>query len=110
QPKLLRVLETRRFTPVGSAAVKHFTGRVVAATHASLEERTATHRFREDLFYRLNVLSVTVPALDERVDDIPALVEHFCRQQPRPLRLLPDAVDLLCSATWPGNVRQLRNV
>jgi DNA-binding NtrC family response regulator len=110
QPKLLRVLETRRFTPVGASVVKHFAGRVVAATHASLEERAATHRFREDLLYRLNVLTVVVPGLEERVEDIPLLVEHFCRQQGRPLHLLPDAVDLLCSVRWPGNVRQLRNV
>ncbi len=110
QPKLLRVLETRRIAPVGSPAVKHFAGRIVAATHASLAERVATHQFREDLFYRLNVLTVAVPGLGERVEDIPALVEHFCRQQTRPLRLQPEAVDLLCNAAWPGNVRQLRNV
>ncbi|HXJ23627.1 MAG TPA: sigma-54 dependent transcriptional regulator [Polyangia bacterium] len=110
QPKLLRVLESRRFAPVGSSLVKHFAGRVVAATHAALEERAATHRFREDLLYRLNVLRVVVPGLDERVDDIPALVDHFCRQQARPLRLPPDAIDVLCGARWPGNVRQLRNV
>jgi len=110
QPKLLRVLETRRFAPVGSPAVKNFAGRVVAATHASLEERAATNRFREDLFYRLNVLTVVVPGLDERVEDIPALAEHFSRQQTRPLQLLPDAIDLLCRRPWPGHVRQLRNV
>jgi DNA-binding NtrC family response regulator len=110
QPKLLRVLETRRFAPVGSPAVKHFAGRVVAATHASLEERAASNRFREDLFYRLNVLTVMVPGLDERVEDIPALVEHFSRQQTQPLHLSPDAIDLLCSVPWPGHVRQLRNV
>jgi len=110
QPKLLRVLETRGFAPVGSPAVKHFAGRVVAATHASLEERAATNRFREDLFYRLNVLTVTVPGLDERVEDIPALAEHFSRQQAQPLQLLPEAIDLLCRGPWPGHVRQLRNV
>ena len=110
QPKLLRVLESRRFAPVGAAAVKQFAGRVVAATHASLEDRVGTNQFREDLLYRLNVLTVNVPALAERVDDIPALVGHFCRQQGRPLHLLPEAVDLLCSVAWPGNVRQLRNV
>jgi DNA-binding NtrC family response regulator len=110
QPKLLRVLETRRFAPVGSAQGKQFAGRVVAATHASLEERAATHRFREDLLYRLNVLTVNVPGLEERIEDIPELVDHFCRQQGRPLHLLPDSIDLLCSVRWPGNVRQLRNV
>ncbi len=110
QTKLLRVLETRRFAPVGSAAVMPFAGRVVAATHASLPARVAVNLFREDLLYRLDVLTVRVPALDERIGDIPALAEHFCRQQPRPLRLSPDAVDRLCASPWPGNVRQLRNV
>jgi DNA-binding NtrC family response regulator len=110
QTKLLRVFETRRFTAVGSAVVKHFAGRVVAATHASLEQRVAAHLFREDLFYRLNVLTVRVPGLDERVEDIPALAEHFCRQQARPLQLAPGAIDLLCAVPWRGNVRQLRNL
>jgi DNA-binding NtrC family response regulator len=110
QTKLLRVLETRRFVPVGSTVVRHFDGRVIAATHANLEQRVAANRFREDLFYRLNVLTVTVPGLDERVEDIPALVEHFCQQQGRPLRLAPESIELLRSTSWPGNVRQLRNL
>jgi DNA-binding NtrC family response regulator len=110
QTKLLRALETRRFVPVGSTAVKQFEGRVVAATHAPLQRRVAANLFREDLFYRLDVLTVRVPPLADRVEDIPALVLHFCDQQPRPLRLSPAAVDLLCALPWPGNVRQLRNV
>ncbi len=110
QTKLLRVLETRRFAPVGSPVTMPFDGRVVAATHASLAGRVAASSFREDLFYRLDVLTVRVPSLDERVEDIPELAEHFCRQQPRPLRLSPGAIDRLCAAPWPGNVRQLRNV
>jgi DNA-binding NtrC family response regulator len=95
---------------VGSAVVKDFAGRLVAATHASLEQRVATHLFREDLFYRLNVLTVRVPGLDERIDDIPLLAEHFCRQQARPLHLASGAIDLLCAVPWRGNVRQLRNL
>jgi len=110
QTKLLRAIETRRFVPVGSAVVKQFQGRIVAATHASLQRRVAAHLFREDLFYRLDVLTVRVPPLAERVEDIPALVEHFCAQQPRPLRLSSAAIALLCAVSWPGNVRQLRNV
>jgi DNA-binding NtrC family response regulator len=110
QTKLLRVLETRRFSPVGAAAVKEFAGRVVAATHASLEQRVAANLFREDLFYRLNVLTVTVPGLDERLEDLPALVEHFCRQQVRPLRFSAGSIELLRAASWPGNVRQVRNL
>ncbi|HLK88312.1 MAG TPA: sigma-54 dependent transcriptional regulator [Polyangia bacterium] len=110
QTKLLRVLESRRFVPVGSAAVKEFRGRVIAATHAALEQRVAASLFRDDLFYRLNVLTVIVPGLGERLDDIPALVEHFCRQQARPLHLPEESIALLRAAPWPGNVRQLRNL
>jgi DNA-binding NtrC family response regulator len=110
QTKLLRVLESRRFAPVGSPVVKEFRGRVIAATHAALEQRVAAHLFREDLFYRLNVLTIVVPGLHERLDDIPALVEHFCRQQARPLHLPRESIELLRAARWPGNVRQLRNL
>jgi DNA-binding NtrC family response regulator len=110
QTKLLRVLESRRFAPVGSPAVKEFRGRVVAATHAALEQRVAAKLFRDDLFYRLNVLTVVVPGLHERLDDIPALVEHFCQQQARPLHLPRESIELLRAAPWPGNVRQLRNL
>jgi DNA-binding NtrC family response regulator len=110
QTKLLRVLESRRFAPVGSPAVKEFRGRVIAATHTALEQRVAVNLFREDLFYRLNVLTVMVPGLHDRLDDIPALVEHFCRQQARPLHLPRESIELLRGAPWPGNVRQLRNL
>ncbi len=87
-----------------------FGGRIVAATHASLSELVARGQFREDLLYRLDVLTVPVPALAERTEDIPALVAHFVRQQPRTLRFTTDAMDLLCCLPWPGNVRQLRNL
>ncbi len=109
QAKLLRVLETGRFRRVGSTTEEHFQGRVVAATHAQLEERVRQGRFREDLYHRLNVLNVRVPSLDERNQDLPALVAHFCRQQPRPLRFSEDALEALSRRSWPGNVRQLRN-
>jgi DNA-binding NtrC family response regulator len=110
QTKLLRVLESRRFVPVGSPAVKEFRGRVIAATHAALEQRVAVNLFREDLFYRLNVLTVVVPGLHDRLEDIPALVEHFCQQQARPLHLPRESIELLRATPWPGNVRQLRNL
>ena len=110
QTKLLRVLESRRFVPVGSPAVKEFRGRVIAATHAALEQRVVAKLFRDDLFYRLNVLTVAVPGLQQRLDDIPALVDHFCQQQARPLHLPPESLALLRAAPWPGNVRQLRNL
>ncbi len=110
QPKLLRVLETGRFRPLGAIADKAFAGRVVAATHADLEERVARHTFREDLYYRLNVLSVRVPALDEHREDIPALVARFAATTDRALRFTPEALEALQRRAWPGNVRQLRNL
>lgn len=110
QAKLLRVLETRRFRAVGATGQSSFRGRVIAATHVDLEERVRRGGFREDLFYRLNVLTVRVPALDERREDIPALVSHFCRHQQRSLRFSTDALDALARRSWPGNVRQLRNL
>jgi DNA-binding NtrC family response regulator len=110
QTKLLRVLESGRFRPVGSPQIGRFAGRVVAATHTALEERVAAKQFREDLFYRLNVLTLRVPSLEERTEDLPALVAHFCGQQPRPLKFTTQALDLLRLCPWPGNVRQLRNL
>ena len=110
QAKLLRVLETGRFRPVGASAVARFGGRIVAATHANLSELVSRGQFREDLLYRLDVLTVPVPALAERTEDIPALVAHFVRQQQRALRFTAEAMDLLCCMPWPGNVRQLRNL
>ncbi len=110
QAKLLRVLESGRFRPVGASAVARFGGRVVAATHAILSELVTRGQFREDLLYRLDVLTVPVPALAERTEDIPALVAHFVRQQPRALRFTAEAMDVLCCMPWPGNVRQLRNL
>ena len=110
QSKLLRVLETGVFRPVGSATQGRFEGRVVAATHADLSDRVREGKFREDLFYRLNVLAVRVPPLVERREDIPALVAHFCRGQKRALRFSESALAALACAAWPGNVRQLRNL
>jgi len=110
QAKLLRVLETKMFRRVGSADLERFEGRIVAATHANLETRVAENRFREDLLYRLNVLEVQVPALEERRDDIPALIFHFSSTQACPMLFSDDAITFLQDARWPGNVRQLRNV
>ncbi|MCC7542870.1 MAG: sigma-54-dependent Fis family transcriptional regulator [Deltaproteobacteria bacterium] len=110
QAKLLRVIESRSFRPVGSMTALRFEGRVIAATHADLSERVQQGRFRDDLFHRLDVLRVRVPGLDERTEDIPALVEHFAREQPRPLRFTPDALDLLRRTAWSGHARELRNV
>lgn len=109
QAKLLRVLETRRFRPLGGAAERAFHGRIVAATHVDIESRARTGEFRADLYYRLGVLLLRVPPLCERREDIPELVHHFARMQDRPLVFRDEALDFLTEAPWPGNVRQLRN-
>lgn len=110
QPKLLRVLESRRFRAVGSVTEQEFRGRIVAATHVDLSARVAEKRFREDLFYRLNVLTVRVPSLSERREDIPLLVAHFVAKSGRALKYSDAALSVLAANPWPGNVRQLRNV
>jgi len=110
QAKLLRVLESRTFRTVGGTAEQPFRGRVIAATHADLAERVARGAFREDLWYRLNVLELHVPPLDERREDIPLLVAHFCAAQSRRLHFTAGALRLMRGASWPGNVRQLRNL
>jgi len=109
QAKLLRALENRSFRRLGSDEEARFEGRVVAATHADLRERVARGTFREDLWYRLNQITLKVPALEERREDIPALLEHFLRKDERSIQLSPEAVELLCRRAWPGNVRELRN-
>jgi DNA-binding NtrC family response regulator len=109
QARLLRVLEARRFQRVGGTEELAFRARVVAATHQDLEQRIADGRFREDLYYRLNVVSIDVPPLSERVEDIPLLVAHFVQQFGRPLRFSDEALQWLVRRPWPGNVRELRN-
>ena len=110
QAKLLRVLEGRAYRMLGAAEDSHFAGRVLAATHIDLEERRQQGRFRDDLYYRLDVLTVRVPPLDERKEDIPALAEHFLRAAPRRMSLAGEARDALMHLNWPGNVRELRNL
>jgi DNA-binding NtrC family response regulator len=110
QPKLLRVLETRTFRPVGSSTSLRFEGRVVAATHRDLRELAHEGLFREDLFYRLAVFVLAVPGLDQRVEDIPALVAHFASQHTRRLEFAPAAIRRLSRHAWPGHIRQLRNL
>jgi DNA-binding NtrC family response regulator len=115
QVKLLRVLQDRTFEPVGSSRTVRVNVRVVAATNQDLEVAMREKRFREDLFYRLNVIPIETPALRERRDDIPLLVQHFIeimrREKGRPIESISsDALKLLCDYDWPGNVRQLENV
>jgi two-component system response regulator GlrR len=115
QVKLLRALEERKIRPVGSQENIDVDVRVVAATHRKLEERIAAGEFREDLYYRLNVVKLYIPALAERREDIPLLANHFLtrlaeRYRRGHLGFSPEAMELLVSASWPGNVRQLLNV
>ena len=115
QVKLLRALEERKVRPVGSHESIDIDVRVVCATHRKLEERIASGEFREDLYYRLNVVKLYIPTLAERREDIPLLANHFLsrlaeRYRKSRLALAPEAMQLLVSAPWPGNVRQLLNV
>ena len=115
QVKLLRALEERKVRPVGSHDSHDIDVRVIAATHRKLEELIASGQFREDLYYRLNVVKLYIPALVERREDIPLLANHFLsrlaeRYRKTRLALAPEAMQLLVSAQWPGNVRQLLNV
>jgi two-component system response regulator HydG len=116
QAKLLRVVQQGEVRPVGSDENRAVDVRVVAATHRDLEQRVAEGSFRQDLFYRLNVVPVGVPALRERVEDIPLLVDHFlaaarARNPHSPVvRLVPEIVTTLTRYLWPGNVRELENL
>ena len=115
QVKLLRVLQERNFEPVGSSKSQSVDVRVIAATHQNLPELIREKRFREDLYYRLNVIPVEVPPLRERREDIPALVGHFLddhaeRNGATVKGISPEAVEMLCRQPWPGNVRELENL
>jgi len=115
QVKLLRALEERKIRPVGSHEQYDVDVRVIAATHRKLEERIVSGEFREDLYYRLNVVKLYIPTLAERREDIPLLANHFLtrlaeRYRRGRLAFSPEAMQLLVSAPWPGNVRQLLNV
>jgi len=115
QPKLLRFLQDHEYERVGAATPCHADVRVIAATNMDLGRAVQEGRFREDLFYRLNVIQVTIPALRERPEDIPGLANHllafFGRTNHRgSLEFTPEALQALMSYAWPGNVRELRNV
>ena len=115
QVKLLRVLQEHQVRPVGSTEAIHVDVRVISATHRDLQTMMRDGGFREDLYYRLNVVNIGLPMLDQRREDIPLLVSHFLQQiaseadQERKV-YAPEAVELLVTAEWPGNIRQLYNI
>ncbi|HZS51611.1 MAG TPA: sigma-54 dependent transcriptional regulator [Bryobacterales bacterium] len=122
QAKLLRVIQEKEFVPVGGVDPRKVDVRIVAATNVDLRKQVEEGRFREDLYYRLNVIQIDLPPLRERREDIPALVEHFftkyCRENDKfldpdgssRLRFAPEAMRMLMDYHWPGNVRELENV
>ena len=114
QVKLLRVLQEKIFTPVGSSREMKTGARIIAATNRNLERMMSEGQFREDLFYRLNVMPIFLPPLRERTDDIPELAQHFikkiAKQHHRDIHdISPEALLMLKSYHWPGNIRQLEN-
>ena len=116
QSKLLRVLQERQVRPVGSNQQQEVDVRVISATHHNLDQAVLTEKFREDLFYRLNVITLELPALSERREDIAMLANHFLRQIIKrdtgcmARSFSPQAMAILTMAKWPGNIRQLMNV
>lgn len=115
QVKLLRVLQEREYRPVGSARMVPANVRIVAATNCNLYERVQARRFREDLYFRLNILDLRIPPLRDRLEDIPELADHYIREYAatynRPFRPIESpAIDRLMKYDWPGNVRELQAV
>jgi two-component system nitrogen regulation response regulator NtrX len=115
QAKVLRILQERCFERVGGTRMVTVDVRIIAATNKELDEEIRQGRFRQDLYYRLNVVPFRAPALRERAEDIPLLVQHFvnnfCRKEGRdPKMFLPDSLELLKRYHWPGNVRELKNI
>ncbi len=115
QARLLRVLETGEYIPVGASEVKHTDVRIVAATNVNMEKAIADGKFREDLFYRLNSVSINIPPLRQRGADVVLLFRKFALEMSEkykmpPIRLTPEAQKMLVSYAWPGNVRQLKNI
>jgi transcriptional regulator with GAF, ATPase, and Fis domain len=115
QAKLLRVLQTGEIKPVGDVVTRKVRVRVIAATNRDLEKALAVSEFREDLFYRFNTFTITLPPLRDRTEDIPVLAHHFLRKaeakvNKRVDRFAPEALDLLKRYPWPGNLRELENI
>lgn len=110
QGKLLRFMQEREFTPVGGTKTRKADVRVIAATHVDLDEAVKEGRFREDLYYRLNVIPINIPTLKERRDDIPELLQHFLRKyEGEGVVVQKETMDALQRYAWPGNIRELEN-
>jgi len=114
QSKLLRFLETKKFRRVGGTKELHFEGRIISATNANLKEQSQQKSFREDLYFRLSMLTITMPTLKERIQDIPILCEHFIAKANRDLKttissISEEAIKKLLQHHWRGNIRELRN-
>ena len=110
QAKLLRTIQERTIERLGSNTPIHIDARFIAATAQDLDALVAAGRFREDLYYRLNVVSISLPPLRQRKEDIPLLVQRFLSRSQRPITIGPDALDKIMAHHWPGNVRELENV
>ena len=110
QAKLLRAIQERTIERLGSNTPIHIDARFIAATAQDLDALVAAGRFREDLYYRLNVVSISLPPLRQRKEDIPLLVQRFLSRSQRPITIGPDALDKIMAHHWPGNVRELENV
>jgi DNA-binding NtrC family response regulator len=114
QMDLLRVIETKQFTPLGSNKVVNVDFRIIAATNSDLEKKVAEKDFREDLYYRLNVFSILIPPLRERIMDIPPIAQYFLEKYARSMNkdvtdISQEAMRILTQYNWPGNIRELRN-
>jgi PAS domain S-box-containing protein len=114
QVKLLKVIEENRFIPVGGVELKEVDVRIISATHHDLKQRVAEGTFRADLFYRLNVVPISIPALRERSEEIPPLLHYyldsFNARYEREIQWSLEALDLMCDYAWPGNIRELINI
>lgn len=113
QVKLLRVLQDQTFEPLGESRPKQVDTRIISATNRNLPEMVSAGSFREDLFYRINLITIRMPALRERPEDIPLLVEYFTRQQTGgsvPIEISSEAIEFLTRLPYPGNIRELKNL
>ena len=109
QSKLLRVLQEKEFRPIGSLNHRRSEFRIIAATNRDLQREVERGAFRRDLYYRLNVVTLRLPPLRDRADDIPSLIEHFVERHGKGHRLAPETMSTLQAYPWPGNVRELEN-